>query len=89
MDVFFVIVLIVLVSVLGMLSIPLSQYIVSIEDNVNCDKCRERECCFAKKPFFIGENNWVDEFMLFSFWKVRKYCNYATGDYKKKFIIYS
>ena len=88
MDVFFVIFAIVLASVLGVISIPLSRYIQIIEDNVQCGKCDKKADCFAQKPFLIGKNNWVDEFMLFSFCRVRKYCNYTTGDYKKKYIIY-
>lgn len=71
-----------------MFSVPLVSFIHTIEDGSKCKLCNEKNTCFAQTPFLIGENNWVDEFMLLSFCKVRKYCGWRIGTYKKRYIIY-
>lgn len=71
-----------------MLSIPLASFVQAIEDGSECERCERKNTCFAQSPFLVGKNNWVDEFMLLSNRKVRGYCKWAVGDYKKQYIIY-
>ena len=88
MNIFFVVLLVLLACIPGMMSFPLSKYIQSVEDGAICAKCGCSDKCFALKSFPVGNNNWLDEFMLISYYKVRRYCKSAQGDYKKKYMIY-
>lgn len=74
-------------GLIGSLSIPLTKYIAHIEDSLVCDVCNNRINCFAQKPFG-RRSNWVSEFMLLSYCKVRRTCEYYCSNTYSITILY-
>lgn len=74
------------------LSGPLSHFIQHIEDESVCQECEQYKECFAMKELFSGKSNFVTEWMLISFLKVKKRCPYAEDvpvNKKVAYIIFS
>ncbi len=72
------------VAMLGMISVELSHYIKGVEDGNACESCSEKSECIAIRPCGFRGYNWVDEWMLFSFLKIRKYCPFVSLQLNKR-----
>lgn len=57
----------------------LSFFIRELEDGTICEACSDRTSCFAKKQMRFFDSDYISEWMLFSFLKVRKKCPKVTG----------
>lgn len=60
-------------------ALSLSFFIRVIEDGTECEVCGDRTSCFAKKQMRFFNSDYISEWMLFSFLKVRKKCAKVTG----------
>lgn len=60
-------------GIVGCISLLLSMYIKNVEDGTVCEQCDEDGSCFARKSIF-KDSNYLSEFMLVSFLKVKPYC---------------
>lgn len=63
-------------GLLGVIAFPLSEFIKKIEDGKVCEQCNQKKDCFARKPI-RKDSNYVSEFMLFSYCRIRKYCRFT------------
>lgn len=72
----------------GAVSVPLSGFIDEIEDGCKCKQCGKRNNCFARKSIKFRKSDYVSEFMLLSYYKVRKCCEYIGSISKKERIVY-
>ncbi|MDD6071672.1 MAG: A24 family peptidase [Clostridiales bacterium] len=88
MDMFLVIVIGLLSGVVGMVAIPLSLFIKKVEDGTVCEQCVDEKSCFAKQPLKRGKSDWLNEFMLVSYYKVRKKCTCCVDSERKTYILY-
>lgn len=88
MDIFYVIVIGLLSGIIGMVAIPLSLFIEKVEDGTACRQCIKEKDCFAKKPLRGGKSDWLSEFMLISFYKVRKDCVCRVDSSRKLYVLY-
>ena len=75
-------------------SLDLSYWIALVEDNKICEKCNDITNCFAKKKLhlygFHTESDYMSEWMLLSFLKVRKQCsNVKNCSVKNKIICFA
>lgn len=88
MKIWFTMVLGLLLGAAGMVAIPLSTFIREVEDEAVCNGCGQRESCFAKRPLRKGKSDWLNEWMLITFLKVRGSCAHTSGQKMKEYGIY-
>lgn len=67
----------VLCGVLGRISISLSYFIRKIEDGTACAQCEKRSDCFAHRKILRTDASFLDEWILYSFIRVRRHCPYG------------
>ncbi len=65
-----------IIGMLGAVSIGLSDFIRSAELDV-CLECNMQNQCFARRKVF-KDSNFLSEWMLVSYIKIRKYCEYVS-----------
>lgn len=78
----------ILLGLIGRIAIPLSYFILKIEDGKECDNCKKRESCFARKRMIHTNSNYIDEFIVFSFYKIRNFCKFSKKSITNQDITY-
>lgn len=63
------------VSCFAWVAVPLSRFIMEIEDGAVCAGCIKKQQCFAKKEIKFLHSDYISEWMLLSFLKIRKSCS--------------
>ena len=63
------------IAAISWMAVPLSWFIQKIEDETVCQACGQYEDCVAMKKLFSGKSNYVSEWMLISFIRIRKKCS--------------
>lgn len=75
-------------GMIGMVAVPLSGFITKVEDGEACGQCEDVKHCFAKKPLWAGKSDWLSEFMLITYYKIRKKCTCCVDGDRKIYIRY-
>lgn len=79
--------MVVFTGIAGMAALSLYKYIEKVEDEITCEQCDRCASCFARKRIF-KDSNYLSEFMLFSFVKVKRYCKQIQKASNKSIIVY-
>ena len=74
-------------GLMGAVSIPLFRFIQCVENESVCGRCQEASSCFARKKLF-KDSNYLSEFMLLSFWRIRSSCQYTSTISSKTILVY-
>lgn len=70
----------------GWAAIPLSRFICNMEQEP-CETCHGRVSCFAKKQTLLGKTDNLNQWMLVSYYKVRRTCE-QTSSTKTSYIVF-
>ncbi len=72
---------------IGWAAIPLSRFICKMEENP-CEMCYGRASCFAMKEVSLFKTNNLNQWMLLSYYKVKKQCEYVSQTKISYILIY-
>lgn len=72
---------------IGSISLGLYPYVYRMDSSYPCESCVCEDTCIARKKIF-GGSNYVSEFMLYTYLKVRRYCINITHVTVYSYIIY-
>ena len=70
-----------------MYGLGLYPYILQVDRDGTCNKCESRDSCFAMKRIF-NNSNMLCEFMLLTYYRVRKRCKYTSDVLLPSKILY-
>ena len=88
MNVCLMIVIGLLSGMMGVAAVPLFKFIHKVEDGMACGQCLEEKHCFAKRPLRGGKSDWLSEYMLITYYKIRKECTCCVDDGRGMYIRY-
>lgn len=76
-----------IISCLAWLSIPLSRFILFVEDGKACEECAKQNSCFARKEIKFWHSDYISEWMLVSFLVIRRQCSYIQKCSRKDKVL--
>ena len=72
----------------GAMAFPLCDFVRWHEDGTLCQKCLNREDCFAQRKCLKSGMTWLEEWMLISYVAVHNKCIYSRCNYKIRYMLY-
>lgn len=77
----------VVTGILGSVSLELYPYVIHMEEDA-CSECGRKESCIAQKRLF-KDSNFVSEFMLYTYIRLRKTCQHISPAIIHNIILYN